>query len=122
MDGAKWDDREVVFSGTDYGVATMSTTVSMPMQRYRAHVKLYNHQLSALSEDNKINDDKLDGNDEDIVSPRREQRFRITAQQINQMSLSRSSAKKREKRKVGERPDKRYFSHAKLVRPKTKRS
>ncbi|KAJ2958890.1 hypothetical protein NQZ79_g5569 [Umbelopsis isabellina] len=37
------DEREVVYSGTDYGICTQSTTVRIPFERFQAHLKLYNY-------------------------------------------------------------------------------
>lgn len=39
---------DIIFSGTDYGVRTMSTTVAMTMDRFEQHWNLYN-RFSALS-------------------------------------------------------------------------
>lgn len=39
---------DIIFSGTDYGVRTMSTTVAMTMERFEQHWNLYN-RFSALS-------------------------------------------------------------------------
>jgi hypothetical protein len=39
---------DIIFSGTDYGVRTMSTTVAMTMDRFEQHWNLYN-RFAALS-------------------------------------------------------------------------
>jgi hypothetical protein len=34
--------KEMIYAGTDYGVVTMSTTVSMTDGQYKRHLELYN--------------------------------------------------------------------------------
>ncbi|CAO3663413.1 unnamed protein product [Umbelopsis ramanniana] len=42
LQSAKEEERSIMFTGTDYGVVTMSTSVPMSLDRYNAHIKLYN--------------------------------------------------------------------------------
>jgi hypothetical protein len=38
----KKSSREIIYAGADYGVVTMSTTVSMTDGQYKRHLELYN--------------------------------------------------------------------------------
>jgi hypothetical protein len=38
----KKSSREIIYAGADYGVVTMSTTVSMTGDQYKRHLELYN--------------------------------------------------------------------------------
>jgi hypothetical protein len=87
--------KDIVFSGTDYGVVTQSTSIRMPQQRYNAHLNLYNR--FQLLQDNCQDSDSADI---DVAVPDREVCHRITSGQISQMSLVRPTNIAREKRKV----------------------
>jgi hypothetical protein len=86
--------KEIVYSGTDYGVCTQSTTTRMTPQRFDAHLRLYN-RFQALADD-----DCQDCVEVAVLD--REECHRITSGEISQMSLVRYTARRREKRKVGE--------------------
>ena len=77
----------------------MSTTVAMPIKRYEAHIKLYN-RFAQLTVEEPI-DDAIEAEDLKVAYPSREKIIRVTAGELDQLSLSRTHAKKRERRKVG---------------------
>ncbi|KAF7720822.1 hypothetical protein EC973_005989, partial [Apophysomyces ossiformis] len=54
--GAEEDNRDVVFSGTDYGICTMSTTIRMNKSRHDECIKLYNRfaVLGSSNNDNEV--------------------------------------------------------------------
>ncbi|KAF7731395.1 hypothetical protein EC973_000203 [Apophysomyces ossiformis] len=96
----------ILFSGTDYGVVTMSETVALPMERLNYHLKLYN-RFTALENEEATSSDNTEGseekkNDDDngnqefqkIAKP-----FKIKAKYIDDISFTRRMAKQREYRK-----------------------
>jgi hypothetical protein len=83
---AETEGRTVVFSGTDYGICTMSTTVAMPIKRYEAHIKLYN-RFAQLTVEEPM-DDAIEAEDLKVACPSREKIIRVTAGELDQLSLS----------------------------------
>lgn len=102
LDGASEDGREVVYAGTDYGICTLSTTMRMSYERFKAHLNLYNY-FSVLSNDSSSSSspiEQLAPEDVELACPKREKCHRITSQDIRQKSLGRILSRRREKRKV----------------------
>jgi len=96
--------KDIVFSGTDYGVVTQSTSIRMSQQRYDAHSNLYNHFHLRDANDPSSNganiSQDIDSPDIDMAVPDREVCHRVSSGQIRQMSLVRTTTIAREKRKV----------------------
>lgn len=88
--------KEMIYAGTDYGVVTMSTTVSMTDGQYKRHLELYNKYAC-------LEVDPLPQEEQESI-PILRKPFRVTAGEIEQRSLSRKHARKRKRRKKG-RPD-----------------
>lgn len=87
----------VTFSGTDYGVCTMSTTMAISLRRFQAHAKLYNYHTTLDTGETKNNVEELDLT---VAVLPVDKCHRVTAGEIEQRSLSRAFSKKRESRKV----------------------
>lgn len=82
---AKAISRPLIFSGTDYGIVTMSTSVPMSLVRFHEHLKPTQSVFSAGGP---------------IVVPKKEKCFRLTALQEDQKSLCWAQTRKRNKRKI----------------------
>lgn len=112
LKGAEAENRPIMFSGTDYGVVTMSTSVPMSMDRFKEHMKFYNRffplsslpdsqDSSNMAEDHhSFQPELLTKSSESLAVPLKEKCYRLTAGQVSQKSLSRSHKRKRERRKV----------------------
>ena len=88
--------REVVFSGTDNGVVTMSTTVAMTKTDYNRHIQLYN-RFALLASMMDV-DQKESEENQMLELPSVERRsYRITAEEIGQRTLLRKVRKKENK-------------------------
>ena len=98
------DAREIVYSGTDYGICTQSTTIRMTSDRFNAHLRLYNYFESLDSDNEGRESDPSMSLDFDesarLAAPTKEKCHRITFGEISQMSLARALARRRERRKV----------------------
>jgi hypothetical protein len=89
----------MMFSGTDYGIKTQSTTVRMTASRVQAHLELFNRfQVLGLSHAN-VEDAEYERQVR-LASPRVEKPYRVTSGVISQSILTRSLTRKRERRKV----------------------
>lgn len=103
LSGARDDGRETRFSGSDNGVVTMTTTVTMTKDQYNNHIKLFNRfaLLSAQNNENEMDVDVAASDErEDSAIPTVDRCRRVTVGEIEQRSLARQYAKKRERRKV----------------------
>jgi len=76
--------KELVFAGTDYGIKTMSTTVPMTLSTYENHLEMFNSSTRSANQES---------------CPRLPTPLRITADQIDQLSLSKAHIRNRRKRK-----------------------
>jgi hypothetical protein len=97
------DGRDVVYSGTDYGIVTLATTVAISTERLNAHIELFNY-YHVLDNHELVDDDAGDlkaiAASAALAVPKKEVCHRTTAGQIQQMSLGRKFARRRERRKV----------------------
>lgn len=97
------DGREVVYSGTDYGIRTQSTTVRMTVERFQAHLSLYNY-FETLNNGQEHDTGSTASNEYAqnvrLASPAKENCHRVTSGQLSQASLGRALARRSERRKV----------------------
>jgi hypothetical protein len=84
-----------MYSGTDYGIITMSTTVKMSTKRLQAHLALSGYTSPDLTTQPSLSSDVMN-----LVTPIKESCYRVTAGELSQRSLAHAFARKREKRKV----------------------
>jgi hypothetical protein len=89
----KKSSKEMIYAATDYGVVTMSTTVSMTDGQYKRHLELYNRYAC-------LKVDPLPQEEQESI-PILRKPFPVTAGEIDQRSLSRKHARKRKRRKKG---------------------
>jgi hypothetical protein len=87
---------DVVYSGTDYGLVTQSTTIRMTANTFKAHMEVYNH-FSALEN---LEDSSMLSEEAMKVVCQSDKAHRITSGEIQQRSLTRAHTRKRNKRKV----------------------
>ena len=85
----------MIYDGSDYGVVTMSTTVSMTDDQFKRHLKLYNKYAC-------LEFDPLPKEVEQKSISILRKPFRVTAGEIDQRSLSRQHARKHKRRKRGQ--------------------
>lgn len=95
---AEKQGRQIVYSGTDYGVTTMATTIRMTPERADQRLRLFNY-FSPLETDEAT--DELPSADDFNDIPENDECHRVTSGEVSQLSLARKFTKKRETRKVG---------------------
>ncbi|GAB5588369.1 hypothetical protein Unana1_03269 [Umbelopsis nana] len=77
-------NKELVFAGTDYGIKTLSTTVPITLSTYESHLEMFNSSTRSANQES---------------CPQLPRPLRITADQIDQLCLSKAHTRKRRKRK-----------------------
>jgi hypothetical protein len=82
-DECKNSSKEMIYAGTDYGVITVPTTVSMTDGQYKRHLEFYNEYAC-------LEVDPLPQKEEQESIPILRKPFRVTAGEIDQRALSRS--------------------------------
>ncbi|KAF7728994.1 hypothetical protein EC973_005025 [Apophysomyces ossiformis] len=92
----KLPDSSITYAGTDYGVVTMSTTVSIPPPRYNFHMELYNRYQTLDGSEDKSSIELDTDKKRFLQLPKP---FRSTAADLDWTTRSRAARKSRERRK-----------------------
>ncbi|KAG0176534.1 hypothetical protein DFQ28_004741, partial [Apophysomyces sp. BC1034] len=92
-------DKPIVFGGTDYGIVTTSCTSVLTMDRLYKHVDLYNYYNTLRDTSSDDEDTDMAGTESHAVDTKLPNTYEITAKQIDEITLTRKNAKKRECRK-----------------------
>lgn len=96
--------QDLVYGGMDCGLCTMSTTIAMTEKQYNARIAFYNRYSPLADAEHECDDNSNIPVDDSAVDtpplPPMPKPIRITAEELEQQTLSRAHARKRERRKA----------------------